>query len=221
MVDMDHLNFLKDVAVDDVTEVKRKEATYKGSWKKRGGIGTFMMMARKWDRLEIMMEKEKYDIFAAIENSDGDGDGTPLAEVRDLRRYLLLVEAEITARSVREQMMHVERTIPKFDRPGTPEDGGQHAQQSPLYISDGLNIDEIEDAHRRFYITMQISGDEMICIVDRRQFPKDSLLLPLLAIELNDKEHTMMQPCYQQLYQWDESNSKWVMQPEFREYWGK
>lgn len=38
------------------------------------------------------------DIFAKIEGDPGGGDGSVLAEVRDLRRYLLLVEAEMVAR---------------------------------------------------------------------------------------------------------------------------
>jgi hypothetical protein len=40
------------------------------------------------------------NIFAAIRQGPGGEDGTVLAEVRDLRRYLLLVEAEMMARGV-------------------------------------------------------------------------------------------------------------------------
>jgi hypothetical protein len=97
-----------------------KEATYRGSWKRRGGVGAFMMLARKWDRLEGILSKvgkfgggdqdaPAFDIFRWIERErhfetqynrrDGE-DGTVLAEVRDLRRYLLLVEAEMVARGV-------------------------------------------------------------------------------------------------------------------------
>lgn len=101
---MDHLKFLEAVAAADVVEVRRKEATYMGSWKRRGGVGAFMMLARKWDRLEQEMQRKgvKYDIFSCIEMEEqiqGE-DGTALAEVRDLRRYLMLVEAEMMARGV-------------------------------------------------------------------------------------------------------------------------
>ncbi len=40
------------------------------------------------------------DIFQMIANNPSGDDGSPLAEVRDLRRYLLLVEAEMVARGV-------------------------------------------------------------------------------------------------------------------------
>lgn len=40
------------------------------------------------------------DIFAKIEERPGGEDGSVLAEVRDLRRYLTLVEAEMIARGV-------------------------------------------------------------------------------------------------------------------------
>lgn len=40
------------------------------------------------------------DIFAKIAEDGSGRDGSVLAEIRDLRRYLLLVEAEMVARSV-------------------------------------------------------------------------------------------------------------------------
>lgn len=100
---MCHMAHLEAVAAADVGHIREKEETYRGSWKRRGGIGAFMMLARKWDRLEGMMSPEShyaapYDIFKIIESSPGGEDGTALAEVRDLRRYLLLVEAEMVAR---------------------------------------------------------------------------------------------------------------------------
>jgi hypothetical protein len=65
-----------------------------------------MMLARKWDRLENMLAENDlgYDIFRAIalERNMQGSDGTVLAEVRDLRRYLLLVEAEMVARGAVE-----------------------------------------------------------------------------------------------------------------------
>jgi hypothetical protein len=96
-MNMNHLEHMQAVADDDVQHLLEKEKTYQGSWKRRGGIGAFMMLARKWDRLEIMSKQRGYDIFR--ETGDGS-DGTPLAEIRDLRRYLLLVEAELVALEV-------------------------------------------------------------------------------------------------------------------------
>src|SRR5215469_7396481 len=120
-MDMNHLRYLQEIANKDVEDIKRKESTYQGSWKKRGGIGAFMMLARKWDRLENMSRNCGYDIFSAIMMASAQlnepisgQDGTALAEVRDLRCYLLLVEAEIFAR---------EDAVKNSIHPGTPEDG--------------------------------------------------------------------------------------------------
>jgi len=96
-IDSNHMNYLEQVTKADVDMIRRKEKTYKGSWKKRGGIGAAMMILRKADRLEILLQDRNYDIF----KDPGDGsDGSPLAEIRDLRAYLILVEAEIMARGL-------------------------------------------------------------------------------------------------------------------------
>lgn len=103
MTDMKHLEFLRAVADEDVRVLLRKESTYMGSWKRRGGVGAFMMLARKWDRLEGMLGADgthtgKYDVFAHVQLQPSGEDGTALAEIRDLRQYLTLVEAEMMAR---------------------------------------------------------------------------------------------------------------------------
>lgn len=98
MTDMRHMEFLEIVAVEDCAALREKETTYKGSWKRRGGVGAFMMMARKMDRLEVMALRDNYDVFRMISDDPEGEDGTPLAEIRDLRRYLLLVEAEMISR---------------------------------------------------------------------------------------------------------------------------
>lgn len=113
-----YLDRVKDVQKKDHDYVDKKDRQYGSSWKKRGGVGAFMMLARKWDRLETMMsdvgrfgggdkDAPAYDIFAWIRAEGREEfrpsyvppgqyqgrDGTILAEVRDLRRYLTLVEA--------------------------------------------------------------------------------------------------------------------------------
>jgi hypothetical protein len=133
------------VAQEDVRFLKEKDKTYGGSWKKSGGRSAWFMLKRKIDRLIVLMTPpdpppgwptsvhvnaattdrllrmtQAEDIFAQITTRPGGEDGTVLAEVRDLRRYLLLVEAEMLARGVVEMPL----------RPGTPEDGGHHASGS-------------------------------------------------------------------------------------------
>lgn len=92
---------LAPIAADDAEGLKRAQQSYGNSWKSRGGVGAFMMLARKWDRLENRVKKESalggsYDIFAHIA-ADERAEGI-IDDVRDLRRYLLLVEAEMVAR---------------------------------------------------------------------------------------------------------------------------
>ena len=70
------------------------EQSYGDSWKKRGGVGAFMMLARKWDRLEKQVNEHNFNIFKASAKDKRD-EGI-IDDIRDLRRYLLLVEAEIT-----------------------------------------------------------------------------------------------------------------------------
>lgn len=81
------------LANDDVSALHEAEKSYGDSWKKRGGIGAFMMLARKWDRIENQSNGYTYDIFLALEE-DQRPEGL-IDDIRDLRRYLLLVEAQI------------------------------------------------------------------------------------------------------------------------------
>jgi len=90
------LQRLDEIASEDAKGLTEAFKSYGPSWKKRGGIGAFMMLARKWDRLEVRLQKVGYDIFRGIA-SDERREGL-IDDIRDLRRYLLLVEAEMRAR---------------------------------------------------------------------------------------------------------------------------
>ncbi|UQS95125.1 nucleotide modification [Pseudanabaena phage Pam3] len=111
----DHITFLDEVARDDVRAVEIAEQAYGSSWKKRGGVGAFMMLSRKWDRIENALRPHAdddalanlsgslrdrkvapWDIFGAIV-ADPRPEGI-IDDIRDLRRYLLLVESEMRAR---------------------------------------------------------------------------------------------------------------------------
>lgn len=75
---------------DDANELAKREESYGGSWKAYGGFSAFMNIARKWQRIEHQAKQYNYDIFKAIEARPGL-DGT-MDDIRDLRRYLLLIE---------------------------------------------------------------------------------------------------------------------------------
>lgn len=87
---------MRGIAQTDVDELEIAGKSYGDSWKKRGGVGAFMMLARKWDRLENQVVEFNYDIFDAYFNDDRD-EGI-LDDIQDLRRYLLLIEEHVTKR---------------------------------------------------------------------------------------------------------------------------
>ncbi len=106
---MSYINRITSIADEDCVILRKKDKEYGGSWLKRGGVGAFMMLARKWDRLEQAMKSvmmapksdpgtppSKYDIIErALVDYREEG---ILDDIGDLRRYLLLVEAEIRER---------------------------------------------------------------------------------------------------------------------------
>lgn len=109
----DNMRHLEAVANQDVEWLRKKDAEYGSSWKRRGGVGAFMMLARKWDRIESGLRPAPddpsradgaragerlapWDILEAI-RVDGRSEGI-IDDIRDLRRYLMLVETEAVER---------------------------------------------------------------------------------------------------------------------------
>ena len=89
---------MKEIAQNDLEALKRAETSYGDSWKRRGGVGAFMMLARKFDRIEHQATKHGWDIFKAGEVYKGEAG--LLDDIRDLRRYLILVENDILVNTV-------------------------------------------------------------------------------------------------------------------------
>jgi hypothetical protein len=90
----DYHEMLDDIVQADTDYVRAKDKQYDSSWKRRGGVGAYFTIVRPWDRLENFAKAQGYDLFAAMQNDPLHGpDGTALACVRDMRRYLLLLEA--------------------------------------------------------------------------------------------------------------------------------
>ena len=93
---------IQQLADEDVQKLRQAEESYGDSWRGRGGMGAFMMLARKWDRIENQVAKDGYDVFTTITNDPSDSG--ILDDIKDLRRYLLLVEAHILFENYREAL---------------------------------------------------------------------------------------------------------------------
>lgn len=89
---------IKGIAQKDLEALSRAQSSYGDSWRRRGGIGAFMMLARKFDRIEHQSEKHGWNIFEAGEVYKGEAG--LLDDIRDLRRYLLLVEDYILTNTI-------------------------------------------------------------------------------------------------------------------------
>lgn len=122
-MELEYHYFLDGIVAEDVDYVRRKDAQYNASWRQRGGVGAFFTIVRPLDRMMNMLDPTKvagdrreapiartlnkpiaaYDILGALraENDMSGVDGSLLACVRDLRRYLLLVEADLCEYNVK------------------------------------------------------------------------------------------------------------------------
>ena len=131
----ENYELIENLALQDVAVLKEKGKTYGSSWRSRGGIGAFMMLARKWDRIENISGGLGYDIFQAIQ---GGNVGDILDDIRDLRRYLLLVEAHcMTQRPLCWATNAEGGGIPPSSPPRSFSDGREGGQAGPCdHIND-------------------------------------------------------------------------------------
>tara|TARA_R110001606_G_scaffold132627_2_gene268588 strand:+ start:3041 stop:3397 length:357 start_codon:yes stop_codon:yes gene_type:complete len=111
---------MKDVAQNDLEALKRAETSYGDSWKRRGGVGAFMMLARKFDRIEHQAQKHGWDIFEAGEVYVGEAG--LLDDIRDLRRYLLLTEEHILEHTVTGSVIEEAEDVNYSAEDGREED---------------------------------------------------------------------------------------------------
>ena len=107
MRDIENYDQMDSIAESDVQILRQKGKGYGRSWIKRGGIGAFMMLARKWDRVENSAQRKGYDILSALAEEGDD----LLDDIADLRRYLLLVESEYLDRLGVDKSEHLKDVI--------------------------------------------------------------------------------------------------------------
>jgi len=86
-----HLKFIQEIAQEDAAGLIKAHESYGDSWKKRGGIGAYMVMIRKFDRMENGVRPHGFDIVKAVK-ADQRPEGL-IDDIRDARRYLLLIES--------------------------------------------------------------------------------------------------------------------------------
>jgi len=95
--DTKYLEQLKHVADSIVSTIRAKDKAYGSSWKRRGGVGAYMMLVRKSDRLEEQVKKFNYDVFDALRLSgcsEEKGSERLIDTLEDLVAYGLLILAE-------------------------------------------------------------------------------------------------------------------------------
>lgn len=214
MPDMNHLDYLDAVAAADLALIRHKEKTYQGSWKKRGGAGAFFVLARKWDRLENILAGRDYDIFDAISEDYSGADGSVLAEIRDLRCYLTLVEAHMRGVQVQAQRTKAGGAAEPIPPPGTPEDGGHHARYEPLTptLRDGPNTQPPWQA-------LNVDG---WYLVDREFYSEGATEhLPRLFLAINHSEWDDLPVWYKGLYAQPKDDLNYRLKPEYHTHWGR
>ena len=81
---------LQNVADEVVNLLVSKGETYGDSWKRRGGVGAAMMLLRKMDRFESIVEVSDWDVFKALRKGGHDFED----DLKDIVGYALLILAE-------------------------------------------------------------------------------------------------------------------------------
>jgi hypothetical protein len=213
MTNFNYHRHLSKITQADIEYVKRKDAQYQSSWKRRGGTGAFFTVVRPWDRFEsIARTNAAYDIFKIILQEGLDGpDGSLIACVRDLRRYLLLLEAEMMEQNGASSR-HLE----------VISGMGRMSESPTTRLDDGLKFQDIDTDLQDHCHYMVTSSPQGLMIVDRRKTPKQYWEhLPRLRTELNQKEWEETPEEYRGLFEWLSNDNKWRLREQYREHWGK
>lgn len=83
-------------AMNVVQTLQIKNPKYGDSWKSHGGFSAFFNTQRKWSRVENLASKYKFDLFAALRETDDEPDGME-ETLKDLIGYALLALDECVA----------------------------------------------------------------------------------------------------------------------------
>lgn len=129
---------LKFITEELVKFVNDKDIQYGSSWRKRGGAGAFMVIARKWDRIEQACEKEtaKYDIFNVFKEEDRRE--TILDDCLDLVGYLLILVEHMIEIGHVTRIKELNMSFVSSDHRGVPESSGM---ENPFGYIEGEDQD--------------------------------------------------------------------------------
>src|SRR5688500_10741482 len=135
---------LQHVFADDARITPVRDAQYNSSWKKRGGTSAYENVARKIDRITAACERAGNDIFNAIKADSGDRG--LIDDIRDLRRYLALVEAEMLAWGIvtpelrvadlTERPKEYDKLEPHRDKAATARYLDEYSKEKPVVGND-------------------------------------------------------------------------------------
>jgi hypothetical protein len=167
------------------------------------------------------------NVFDRINEQPDGQDGSVLAEIRDLRRYLMMVEAEMVERGAVEYK--TERKVPRHepdlrqlekelsgrvfepissgelvgpDRVTVPQDGLREPPAFPAFeVHDPLKGDSYWLAHREYIEPAQRSR------------------LARLAVEKNRAEWENLPAYYRPLYNWWGPSQKFQLDSRYLKYW--
>jgi hypothetical protein len=135
--DLEHLKFVREIALNDAEFVSEADRQYGGSWKQRGGVGAFFIFARKWDRLENAVRDHTWDVVETV-RADQRPEGA-IDDIRDLRRYLLLLEAWLMRQGICPPL-HPKDRLPAPELPGRWERLGRHPIAAEVAPPAGLCV---------------------------------------------------------------------------------
>lgn len=130
------------LAFRDANQLLSAERSYGDSWQARGGVGAFMNLARKWDRLSRSCEQSAWDIFLALERdvrSEGLAD-----DLRDLRHYTILIDLRCirAPQYVKETPIAKERCwVPAMDPGLRPQAEARLRDDDPPHRGPGDNCE--------------------------------------------------------------------------------
>lgn len=183
---------LESIVVHYAHKLHDKEVSYRGSWQKRGGIGAFMMLARKadrlipiieaikenWESIEAHAKEHNYDIFKVWEACQLQCD-SELNDIHDLWGYLTLVITEMEIVRHRRASSTVEISVPLTPEgdcvPHTPQHWSKSEEEelSPSLASHPFNYPSAGNQCPQCQATSPKStGDECTCRRCGHKFPK-------------------------------------------------